>query len=122
MEMLADDVEMFSKEISSFLDIDYKKTTELLQRRPANKYDSRENRFRRFRGNFFYRVKFHKILPEKILRFGRELIRGFLLRLPHKKTVPSKELTKEIRAIYGSSNKKLADELDLPLSKYGYPV
>jgi len=120
-EDLVRDPEGFIRDLCSILRIDAEEAIKLLRgKRERRRNTSRELKYHQFRTHFFWGRSLSRYLP-----FGAALSRmwrNFLAKGPPTSDFMSDHWRNKIIELYSEDNSKLAQEYDLPLREYGYPV
>ncbi|MDZ7611478.1 MAG: sulfotransferase domain-containing protein [Candidatus Moranbacteria bacterium] len=114
-EEMVNDTETFSRKIASFLGIDKKETLQLLSQ--ASQNPASEAFLYVFKKRFLPDIEYKKYVDEKIYNFSCRQISKL-----RKKPEMSDYWKQKIIDYYKESNRQLAEEFNLDLSKYNYPL
>ncbi len=118
-EDLTENRSRFAAQLCDFLEIDTREAIELLA--GANKRKSRPSRWNALIHQHALLAGIdQKLRPLVSIELRQHLRRLIDKRIPTSITWP-KDLRKELLSYYGPGNRRLADEVDLPLDHYGYP-
>jgi len=119
-EEMVQDLESFSKRLSNFLDIDETETYNLLNSKHENDGVSQNlNSYRKFKATVSSYIPTFLKNSELIRALDKQLFQK--LKQGKKQKIEMSIRTKQkIFEYYNEQNKKLADEFDLNLKKYGY--
>mgnify|MGYP006280801665 CR=1 FL=1 len=119
-EQLVKDTSGFAQDLSAYLGINAQITEDLLSQEGQNRGVSKYyNLYRRLRRRFFPEgLGLRSILPNRLVDKAHEILR----RGDKEKHELGAVWTKRLHDLYANSNAELAEEFDLDLRRYDYPL